>query len=537
MGGEDLLTPSQRARKEANFWKPLRFDGRSRSEFQAILQLDDCCTWRDKCYACGLDTEGGRDLFCGNYNCTRGTYPICLRSWHPRCYEDLSKRFHINDLENDKGLIWGQSKKRNRFLQARKGDMLSFLFQCEHCWFVNLMKRPASEFTPHDLEVMTYIRRVNLDMFWAKEPQTVSNSFKAYQQARRNSFLKGMPPDFIVQGPYPLSDPYGMGIAIDILVQSERQGKSPGSHVGYTSLAKIRSGYATLYNATPYVNQITVIRTNKGTRLRNSHSPTDSQLFDWFMLGLRKRIGVLVNQNLGISVEVMLEILNRYDAEIEDEDLDFDRLRTIIVCGAAFIILFAASLRGNEVLMLERSEFVKSRNAGKTGSKDTEHVVIPLMGRFKGEAGDRNSLLVVARKSKSGLDISRWIDQLSALLEIENKSDGVGPAICFENGSPMSSRFLDSELRTVLSAIQEESPNLIDPAIDVNQKFSVYRSFRRGATTRAREAGVSDSDINLANRWRSVQNNGGGIPNLPMHELYTEISQTLQSRLRFSQSL
>lgn len=537
MGGEDLFTPSQRAQRKANLWKPFGYDRQSRSEFQAILKLDDCCTWRDECYVCGLDTEGGQDLFCGNYDCTRGTYPICLRSWHPRCYEDLSKKFHINDLENDKGLSWGHSKKRSRFLQARKGDMLSFLFQCEFCWFINLMKRPGSEFNAHDLEVMTYIRRVNLDMFWAKEPQTVSDSFKAYQQSRKIRIVTGMPPEVILQGPFPLSDPYGMGIAVAILVQSERQGKSPGSRIGYVSLAKIRSGYATLYNARPHADQITVVRTNKGMRLRNSHSPTDSQLFDWFMLGLRKRIGVLVNQNLGISVEVMLEILKHYDAEIADEELDFERLRTIIVCSAAFVMLFAASLRGNEVLMLERSEFVNSRNAGKTGSKDTEHVVIPLMGRFKGEAGDQNSLLVVARKSKSGLDISRWIDQLSALLEIENKSDGVGPAICFENGSPMSSKFLDSELHTVLSAIQEVSPKLIDPSIDVKQKFSVYRSFRRGATTQAREAGVSDADINLANRWRSVQNNGGGLPNLPMHELYTDISQTLSSRLRFSQSL
>lgn len=101
----------------------------------------------------------------------------------------------------------------------------------------------------------------------------------------------------------------------------------------------------------------------------------------------------------------------------------------------------------------------------------------------------------------------------------------------------MSSKFLDSELHTVLSAIQEVSPKLIDPSIDVKQKFSVYRSFRRGATTRAREAGVSDADINLANRWRSVQNNGGGLPNLPMHELYTDISQTLSSCLCFSQLL
>lgn len=138
------------------------------------------------------------------------------------------------------------------------------------------------------------------------------------------------------------------------------------------------------------------------------------------MLGLKKRMGRIINQNLGISVEVMLEILKRYDLEITDEELPYERLRDIIVCGAAFVILFGASLRGNEVLMLERSELVKLRNAGKTGLVETEHVTIPLMGRFKGETGERNSLVIIARKSKSGIEFAQWIDQLSTVLEIED---------------------------------------------------------------------------------------------------------------------
>ena len=100
--------------------------------------------------------------------------------------------------------------------------------------------------------------------------------------------------------------------------------------------------------------------------------------------------------------------------------------------------------------MLERSEFVKTRNVGKSGNVETKHVAIPLMGRFKGETGDQNSLLVVARKSKSGIEFARWINQLSAVLEIEDKSESVGPAICFKNGSLMNTFFLNAEFHTVL---------------------------------------------------------------------------------------
>ena len=42
--------------------------------------------------------------------------------------------------------------------------------------------------------------------------------------------LKGMPPEIIPQGPYPIGDPYGMAIAVDLFVQSQHPGKSEIVH-------------------------------------------------------------------------------------------------------------------------------------------------------------------------------------------------------------------------------------------------------------------------------------------------------------------
>ncbi|GFH59458.1 hypothetical protein CTEN210_15934 [Chaetoceros tenuissimus] len=509
MGG-DLLTPSETServlRKEVNFWW-LNDETWKRS--------DDFFTWTDECYACGKRTEAPKDLFCGNYWCKRESHQVCKRSWHPQCYKDSTDMFPIHEPEKDKdGLIWEQKKTGTRFIQARKGDMLSAQFQCEFCWFVNINKRHGSEFSAGDNEQLKLFRRA---IFWSREPKTVSDILKYCGYARKNCRALGLESPLPLQGPYPVDDYCGMTIAMSILIHSLREGKNSKSHLQYGTLAKMRSDFVTGYDAAYQRNIVKFgVVEYRGARLTDSFSPTNSTLFDAFMLGMKKRTGRVINQNLGISVEVLLEILKRYDLEITDEDdeLPYKRLRDIIVCGAAFVILFGASLRGNEVLMLERSEFVKIRNAGKTGNVETEHVAIPLMGRFKGETGDRNSLLVVARKSKSGIEFARWIDQLSAVLEIEDKSESVGPAICFENGSLMNASFLNAELHAVLLDIQSELPNLVDPSIDVKKKFSISRSFRRGATTRAREAGVSDSDIALINRWRSVQNNAGGLPNL-----------------------
>jgi hypothetical protein len=85
--------------------------------------------------------------------------------------------------------------------------------------------------------------------------------------------------------------------------------------------------------------------------------------------------------------------------------------------------------------------------------------------------------------------------------------------------------------------VQAERPDLISSDINVDETYSIHRSFRRGATTRAREAKVPKDVIELNNRWSKVQRNSGGMPRLPMTELYTEIKQALASFLRFSGAL
>ena len=406
------------------------------------------------------------------------------------------------------------------------------------------MGKPGSEFRTSDCELMSYFRRANLDMFWSKEASTVAGSLSAYKQARRNRVLMGMPPEIIPQGPYPIGDPYGMAIAVDILKQSQRPGKNSKNYTQYDSVRKLRSGYSNLFAASPALNKgfsgtddTYKIKSSKGVRFDYLYGKTESQFFAWFMLGMKKRMGRLVNQDMGISMDLMLAILKQYDLELEDPDLDPDRVRTIIVCGAAFVILFAGALRGNEVLYVERSELVKWRQGGRTKKVDMTHVVVPLMGRFKAETGTRNFMMALANESDSGLEIGRWVHLLSAKLEMEGLSKSIGPAICNADGSLITAQELNAELHDVLLEIQANSPELIVSSIDVKYKYSINRSFRRGSTTRAREKGVSEATISINNRWRQVERSGGSMPNLRMIDLYTEISQTLVSRLRFSKSL
>ncbi|GFH48959.1 hypothetical protein CTEN210_05435 [Chaetoceros tenuissimus] len=305
----------------------------------------------------------------------------------------------------------------------------------------------------------------------------------------------------------PIGDPYGMAIAVDLLVQSQRPGKNSKSYTQYDSVRKLRSGYSNFFAATPVFNtgfsgkdDTYKIKSSKGARFDYLYGKTESQFFSWFMLGMKKQMGRMVNQDMGMSMDLLLAILRHYDLELEDPDLDPDRVRTIIVCGAAFVILFAGALRGNEVLYVERSELVKWRQKGRTDNADTAHVVVPLMGRFKAETGTRNFMMALAYESASGLEIGRWVHLLSALLKMEGLSKSVGPAICDADGLLITAQELNAELHDMLLEIQANSPELIASTIDVKFKYSINRSFRRGATTRARENGVREDTISINNQ-------------------------------------
>ena len=159
------------------------------------------------------------------------------------------------------------------------------------------------------------------------------------------------------------------------------------------------------------------------------------------------------------------------------------------------------------------------------------------MGRFKQENGERNLLLVLANMTKSRIEVRKWIDLLTGLLRAEGRDKEVGPALCNKNGYMLERWKLNGELHSVLIKLQQTEKGLIPLSLDVEARFNVHRSFRRGATTRAKEVGVGEETIEMNNRWRKWQSKQGSLPSLPMLQLYVEINQALKSKLRFSSSL
>ena len=52
-----------------------------------------------------------------------------------------------------------------------------------------------------------------------------------------------------------------------------------------------------------------------------SRNDTDSVLFRKFILGVEKRMGRLVLQNIGISIDMLLLMLQGYEEELQERSL------------------------------------------------------------------------------------------------------------------------------------------------------------------------------------------------------------------------
>jgi hypothetical protein len=90
------------------------------------------------------------------------------------------------------------------------------------------------------------------------------------------------------------------------------------------------------------------------------------------------------------------------------------------------------------------------------------------------------------------------------------------------------------EFYRVLFAIRDGDPSLFEPTMDIMEDYHLARSLRRGATTRATNAGVSQLDIDWINRWNTA---GEELIDGPMRVIYSDRKQMLETFLRFSRAL
>lgn len=447
-------------------------------------------------------------------------------------------RFPKQLPESDEGQVWKRKKDEDRFDTARAGDTLIAPFQCDFCWFINLKGRVFDGRRTNDRMNLCLIRRVNLDMFWSRETSTVVGMYRLFEQTVVSAKHLGIVPEMLKRDKkWPVDDKVGFGEAMLVLWQSLQKGKNVSSNQQFDSVRKIRGLATNMRSARVDPVYEGVSFKDGGKSFGLTRCGTSSVLFIKFMQGCEKRMGRVLRQDVGLSVPLLLCILDNLNVEYAEANTSQTRKRDIVMLGAVLVSGFCGAFRGNEIFLVESSYLCRYKDKGR--DHRVPHIVIPLMGRFKGETGERNVLKPLVLTTKSGIQVGLWVDRLIKVLEAERKNDSgsPGPAFCDQKGFVLAYSVVNGWFHEELLKIQQAHSGLLSNDIDVVESFNIYRSLRRGATSRATALNYSETIINLNNRWRQTQSNKGKGGLTKMSQLYVEISLALDGLLEFSASL
>jgi hypothetical protein len=460
----------------------------------------------------------------------RGPWKPCLQVWCGPCYIPLDNaEFPIALPTNEDGLVNEEEKGSKRYLEARSGDNLCSPFQCDTCHFRNLMQREAQPNLAQDLRILKCIRRANLDALWSLEPRTVSRTLAECKRGLDIAGSLGFRNNLFPQmGPFPLDDSFGMGVAIVILQISLNPGKYD-KHVQFGTIRKFRSAFSNVFHASIQGHDATVMA--KDTRkLMVTKCPTYGVWFEKFMKGCHKRMGEIVRPDRALSTAILLEILRLLNMEWNDYP---HRRMAISAEGAFYVIAFSCALRGEELPLVDLYGVMKHWEQGITSNPP--HIVIAILGRFKGEIGENYHLLPIVTITSSGIDNKLWIGRL--LDEYSKLNISNGPLFRNKAGSKIRAIDYETQFFDRLESIQLFRPDLIPSTDNVSEEYGIYRSFRRGSTSEATNRGLPPDVIDANNRWRKFHKAGASRPSLSMREHYADIRLTLNQSLRYSSIL
>jgi hypothetical protein len=377
---------------------------------------------------------------------------------------------------------------------------------------------------------MCCIRRANLDAVWGRESHTVRATLRNAQQLVSMWRLARIPVELPQRGPFPVSDVLGLRVAIGMLIKSLEPGRYSKSYQQFETIRKLRAAFSNMHMSS--IEGVSSLRTVGGETSKMSLMllPTNSLWFERFAQGCLKRMGQDVRQDWAITLPTILRLIEVLDEEWEAAD-GWEAKHRVASAGAFAIIAFCGSFRGNEVFLTDLFGLAKY----EAELSDEDHVIIPLLGMYKGEAHQRYHLTPLAAVTNSGLQVRTWV---SRLVQVHREIGRVhGPAFGNRRGETLTSGFVESLLADRLQLIKDTRPGVIPKEVDCYEHFGISRSFRRGATTAARIRGVGREVIDLTNRWRRFEDAKGRRPRLAMQDHYTDIRSLVPELIKFSKAL
>lgn len=441
--------------------------------------------------------------------------------------------FPIRRPSDEDGFAVIVEKDQHRFLRGRAGDHLLTTFQCDVCHFRNLKGHsPLDGYD--DNRLLTYIRRANLDAFWARETGTVRNTRRDVATITRNAAVFGLVNILPKMGPFRVADDHGMGLAVCMLLRSLDTGKNEKT-IQFATTQKMKSSYANVWRASVNGN-LGAVAVRDTAKMTYSSCPTHGEWFERFTRGMHERMGDKVIQDLGITIEQMHALMHRYETRWMEAGLDRVRQKGTLFPALLSIVAFCCALRGEELPLMRLFE-TQAHMKEAAEHPTMPHVIVVLMGRMKNEISENNHIMPLVIKTKTGLEPGKWIRRMVDWYAV----DGINTGWVFRNRrnehEKANASEYEDDILGELENVQKTTKNIIGEHVRVYDEFGISRSFRRGSDAHALNQEVSIIDIEINNRWRSIDSAGGKAPRLRMIHHYSELKALLKARLRYSASL
>ncbi len=295
---------------------------------------------------------------------------------------------------DEDGYNWQTPDQEDVSLRARNGDHLVVPFQCDLCVFRNLTRWNSFLQEPQDALLLCCIRRINLDSVWGRESATVSATLRAASQMVKLWDTVRIPPTLPHRGPFPVEDSFGYGVAVSMVLKSLEPGKY-SNFQQFKTIRKLRAGFSNIYMSS--LDGCGSLRTMGGERAKYflTDNPTQSLWFERFCRGCLRWMGQEVRQDWAIPLECMHALLAGLETEWSSQAWEVQVEAAEL--GAYAVIAFCGSFRGPEVLMVDLHGLRKYLAASEGVPEDC--VIVPLLGKFKGETGERHHLTPLASET------------------------------------------------------------------------------------------------------------------------------------------
>ena len=154
-----------------------------------------------------------------------------------------------------------------------------------------------------------------------------------------------------------------------------------------------------------------------------------------------------------------------------------------------------------------------------------------LTGKFKKQTGLKLFSQPLALETQGGQKIQLWFHQMMYVLEQYGITSG--PMFVTAEGKVILIADMDAYFVPTLLAVQRNFSHIIPDTYNVAEFYSVYRSFRQGATSKALNARIPEAVINMNNKWRKKMRSNGSTISMPMLQQYTDASVAIPTLVQF----